>query len=421
VEFIGGLAGLFGTGYGRIALVKLGLFIVLLTLAALNRLTLTDRLAASSSEAARRHMRISIATEGVLGALVVIAAGFLASHMPGTHEQPVWPFAWRPSLSIWDEPELRNELLFAAFAVGTAVLVAINGLIWRKLRWPAMLLAVIILALAIPHLDMLFVTSYPTSFFSSPTEFAATAIARGERLFTENCTACHGPQGHGDGLAVKPLPQPAADLTAEHFWTHSEGDLFWFISNGIEAPNGSKAMPGFAAGLSSEARWDLIDYLRARNAGESMRAAGRWSHPLQVPQFDATCADGRTVDLDDLRGRVLHIVAVDGEDANAPASSGGTDVTTIILSRTPAARPDAASCATLEPEAWTAFAILLGVPSDAFAGAQLLVDRNGWLRAAWRPGEPGDWTNPQALAAVVSDITANPIVAGTSDGHLHHQ
>ena len=36
VEFMGGLAGLFGTGYGQIALVKLGLFIVLLTLAVLN-------------------------------------------------------------------------------------------------------------------------------------------------------------------------------------------------------------------------------------------------------------------------------------------------------------------------------------------------------------------------------------------------
>ena len=37
-QFMGGLPGLFGTGYGHIALVKLGLFVVLLALAALNRL-----------------------------------------------------------------------------------------------------------------------------------------------------------------------------------------------------------------------------------------------------------------------------------------------------------------------------------------------------------------------------------------------
>ena len=103
-EFMGGLPGLFGTGYGHVALIKLGLFVVLLGLAALNRLALTDRLAGSASDTARRHMRGSVALEMVLGLLVVITAGFLASHAPGTHEQPVWPFAWRPSLSTFTEP-----------------------------------------------------------------------------------------------------------------------------------------------------------------------------------------------------------------------------------------------------------------------------------------------------------------------------
>jgi putative copper resistance protein D len=87
-EFMGGLPGLFGTGYGQIALVKLGLFVGLLALAAFNRLVLTDQLAGTAPEAARQHMRMSIATEAVLGTLVVITAAFLAAHTPGTHEQP---------------------------------------------------------------------------------------------------------------------------------------------------------------------------------------------------------------------------------------------------------------------------------------------------------------------------------------------
>ena len=45
---MGGVPGLFGTGYGQVALVKLGLFGVLLSLAALNRLALTDRLAGAA-------------------------------------------------------------------------------------------------------------------------------------------------------------------------------------------------------------------------------------------------------------------------------------------------------------------------------------------------------------------------------------
>ena len=100
-EFMGGLPGLFGTGYGHVALVKLALFVVLLALAALNRLVLTDRLLGPDAAAAQRHMRRSIATEAALGTLVILTAGFLASHTPGTHEQPVWPFAWRLTLEIF--------------------------------------------------------------------------------------------------------------------------------------------------------------------------------------------------------------------------------------------------------------------------------------------------------------------------------
>jgi putative copper export protein/mono/diheme cytochrome c family protein len=415
-EFMGGLPGLFGTGYGQVALVKLGLFAVLLTLAALNRLALTDRLAGTASGGAQRYMRVSVATESVLGTLVVLTAGFLASHAPGTHEQPVWPFAWRPSLVIFSEPDLRGEVIAALVAIGAAVLLATIGVIWRRLRWPALAVSAIIVVLAVRHLDLLFVEAYPTSFFTSPTEFAATAIVHGAKLFATNCAVCHGVAGHGDGPAGKTLPLPPADLTAEHFWTHSDGELFWYISDGFKALDGAVVMPGFAGVLSSEARWDLIDFLRAHSAGMSMRKTGKWPHPLPMPQFDVACADGRSVDLDDLRGRVLRIVAESGEEAVIPAPS---DLTTIMLARDRTAGSDSATCTATEPETWTAFAILSGVPNELLAGQQVLVDRNAWLRAAWRPGEPGDWTNPQALAAVVADISAHPIAADAGAAHVH--
>lgn len=286
---MGGLPGLFGTAYGHVALVKLGLFVLLLTLAAINRLVLTERMAQGGS---RSHMRVSIAGEMALGALVVIVAAFLSSLTPGTHEEPVWPFPWRPSLSAFDEPLLRRELVGALAALGVAVLVATVGVVWRRVRWLALAAALVILFLAIPHFDLLLVQAYPTRFFISPTEFAATAIAHGARLFATNCTTCHGVDARGNGPVAKSLPVPPADLTAEHLWGHSDGDLYWFISHGFPAPDGSFSMPAFGSALSSEAIWDLIDYLHARNAGESLSRAGKWLHPLQVLQFDAECADG---------------------------------------------------------------------------------------------------------------------------------
>ena len=62
--FVGGLPGLLGTAYGRVALIKLVLFLVLLALAALTDFAVT----------ARRHMRFSVTMEMAIGAIVVTAA-----------------------------------------------------------------------------------------------------------------------------------------------------------------------------------------------------------------------------------------------------------------------------------------------------------------------------------------------------------
>jgi hypothetical protein len=85
-----------------------------------------------------------------------------------------------------------------------------------------------------------------------------------------------------------------------------------------------------------------------------------------------------------------------------------------------AAGSDRANCVASEPETWAAFSILSGVSSESLAGEQVLVDQNAWLRAAWRSGEPGKWTNPQAFDAIVRDIAAHPIAADAAGGPVHH-
>jgi len=377
----------------------------LLIIATLNRFVLTERV----EHASRRTMLGSVAAEAVLGLFVVIAAGFLASLTPGTHEQPVWPFAWRLSLVALIVPELRDELLIALGVFGGGVVVVVIGLFWRRIRWPAFAVGAIMIGLSTPHLDLLFVPAYPTSFFISPTEFAATAIVHGARLFAANCTICHGTEGRGDGPAAASLPWHPADLTAAHLWAHSDGELYWYLSHGFDAPDGSLAMQGFAGQLSSEARWDLIDYLHAHNAGESMRTSGSWAQPPRVPQFDATCADGKVIDLDDLRGRMLLLTA--GEELPLPDLP--PDIARVALARHHT-RPTGAACVANEPQSWTAFAILLGTDDTGLDGAVIVADRNHWLRAAWR-GE----VDAAALQAVIRDIAAHPLSAPAAVGHVH--
>jgi hypothetical protein len=144
-----------------------------------------------------------------------------------------------------------------------------------------------------------------------------------------------------------------------------------------------------------------------------------WSHPLPVPQFDIRCADNRTLDLDDLRGKDLRIVAASGDEQPAPRPD--SDAMTIFVVRSRVVRPTGTACVTSEPETWAAFAILLGQPQDSLTGWQILADRSDWLRAAWHPGQSGDWNNPQLLAGQIRDINDHPLAVNQPSPHAHVQ
>ena len=170
--------------------------------------------------------------------------------------------------------------------------------------------------------------------------------------------------------------------------------------------------------LSSDKIWALIDYLKAHNAGYGMRTSGRWDHPISLPQFNAVCADG-TTDLDDLRSRVVHVIAAT-RTVVPPPSPAGISVATVVLTRDQKVKPAGSACVTVEPTTWDAFAILMGAPSDALAGFQALADQNGWLRRRWRPGDTPSWTDPQVLDAAIRRLAAHPLAIGVGGGHAHH-
>ena len=419
-QLIGSLAGLFGTAYGHVALLKLAIFFVLLILACINRLVLTNRLRDPDRPVTRALLRGSIGAEAVLGAAVIVVAAFLASGIPATHEAPVWPFSRRPDPELLADPNVRLLLLRSlAPALVAAVLVA-AGRFWRPIFWPALAGLIVSLALAWPRIEpLLTVEAYPTTFDTSPTDFAVGSITRGATLFAANCTACHGPEARGNGPLAASLPVAPADLTAAHFWAHTEGDLYWYISHGIEAAPGKPEMPAFGDKLSSGNIWAMIDFLKANNAGASMRATGKWDHPIPLPQFDAICADGSAIDRDDLSNKVVHVIAADHTVTPAPGPPG-IPLATIVLAGDKSVKPAGTACVTVEPAAWDAFALLLGEKPDALSGTQVLADQNGWLRLHWRPGDPGDWDQASALDAAIRDIAAHPLAVTAGGGHGHH-
>jgi mono/diheme cytochrome c family protein len=423
-QFVGSLPALLGTAYGRVALLKLGLFAAALGLAALTRLHVTPALTGRDPDRARRRLCLSISVQTAIGLAIVLAAGFLAALTPATQQQPLWPFRWRLSLAAIDDPAIRARVALALAAAGVGVASAVLALLWRRARITLVAIGAILLAAAAPTARLLLAEAYPTSYYRSPTAFAATSIMHGAQIFAADCAACHGANGRGDGPLASQLPLRPADLTAAHLLGHPDGELFWWLTNGRQTPDGAQVMPAFAAVLTDAGRWNVIDFVRANNAGTSEHTTGAWPAPIVAPALPIICAGLAADKMADLHGSVVRVVADgDEEDVLHPPPippQEGYKVLILHLNRTPTTPVPQAECMAATPAAWGAYAILAGLPPDRLPGAEFLVDPSGWLRAAWLPGSGRGWSTPDELIAQVRLICTHPIASDPGGAHEHH-
>ncbi len=408
---IGGIAGFIGTEYGWIALFKGAMFLILLGAAALNRWWFTPQLGATDGARGKRLLARSIAIESGFGLLAILGAGLLLTQSPAIHEQPYWPFGYQLSLEALTDPDLGAEVrlgigqaLFGLLAVAAGCVF----FLFRKRRIGAIAVAIAALPLwwSSSHLGLLLVPAYPTSFYQSPTGFTAAAIVQGSKLFPSHCVSCHGAEGRGDGALAKTLPVPPADLTASHLFGHSDGELFWWLSHGIEGPEGGLVMPGFAGELDDYDRWNLIDYIRAHNIGLALAETGAPPQPVLAPDMTVS-VNGNTIPLSNRRGQFIRLVAVDQKRQKVPELPNGNGIAITTLTIAPGS------------DGWTAYAVMVGVPPEQLAGTEFLIDRAGWLRAVLRPKGDGLWPDQSDAVAAARQAEANPI-QDSSGGQMHH-
>jgi len=323
-----------------------------------------------------------------VGLLCIVAAGALTS---ASHLQVLWPFGFVPSFeAVCGDSDIAREVGIAALTfLGGGVMFAWGSRdFWRtkNLRHGGLraFAGFAMMVRASAHFSPLFVPAVPTIFYHSPTGFTVASIAAGEAVFQQNCVVCHGAEGKGDGPAAHALPVPPADLTAAHLWMHPDGQLFWWVSHGMEAPEGGRAMPGFAAKLSEEARWDVIDFVRAHNAGLAYQAQGAWPVPLQAPDFYVSCAGAQKPFLA-LRGKPVRLVF----------GASPSDLTTVIVGSGAAAERTA--CTSHNPDIAASYAVVTGQK-----GGAVLVDAQGLLRQAAPSAtalDPGAAKTPMPEAA----------------------
>ena len=100
----GTVPALVGTEYGRLLLTKIGFFIAMLMVAAVNLLRLTPRLAAGGTHnvvwrtTARLQANARIETALGLGAVAIVSV--LGTLRPGLHAEPGWPFSFRLDIAV---------------------------------------------------------------------------------------------------------------------------------------------------------------------------------------------------------------------------------------------------------------------------------------------------------------------------------
>lgn len=82
------------------------------------------------------------------------------------------------------------------------------------------------------------------------------SVAAGKVAYGQECRACHGDAGKGDGPSAHDLPKTPGDLSSPKMWEQSDGALFWKITEG------RKPMPTYAQRFTDEERWNIVNYVR---------------------------------------------------------------------------------------------------------------------------------------------------------------
>lgn len=84
----------------------------------------------------------------------------------------------------------------------------------------------------------------------------AASLERGRKTYLTYCISCHGPKGAGDGpVPQRGFPPPPSMLTGKSLQME-DGQLFHVLTYG------QRSMAPFAAEVSRDRRWDVINYVR---------------------------------------------------------------------------------------------------------------------------------------------------------------
>jgi putative copper export protein/mono/diheme cytochrome c family protein len=431
---VGSVPALLGTPHGRLLLAKLAVFAAMLPLALLNR-RLVPRMSGEAATlgwpAMQRASRL-VAGEAALSVVVLAVVAVMSVTPPARHSEPTWPLSFRYSLDNLDAaPEARGQVLVGSqvAVLGLVAVAASLVLPWLRLPIAAGGLAVVVagLAVALPPLTS---DAYPTTFQRPTVPYQAASIAEGRAVFAAHCASCHGERGAGDGPSAASLQPRPPDLRAHHVALHTAGDIFWWISRG------KPPMPAFGDTLGVEARWNVVNYVRALSAADTARLLGptvERDRPWMVaPDFVFAVGPTPPRALKDYRGRKIVLLVLYTLPASRPRltqlaeNQGLLSTLDVEIVAVPTdAAPDAIERLGSDPPIF--FPVVTEGGDDIVETyrlfsvaphAEFLIDRQGYLRAI--TAAAGDPTrDPERLVAEVTQLNAEKTPPPPPAEHVH--
>ena len=364
---------------------------------------------AAPPDAAWLNALIALLQSAQLAVLRALHAVGLADTV---HGQPAWPWTRRFSgeYLLIDIGQARHLAITLVLLAGVVSLVLI-AVFWRRRRWWVLAVVPLVLVLAPwPDARVVLVPAHPTSFHAPPAPLSVAGVERGRAVYAQQCVACHGDNGRGQGPLAADQPVWPPNLAGPLLWRRADGDLLWAVMHGTRDRTGRTTMRGHADRLTDADAWAALDFLRAQAAGEMLRASGSWMLPVALPDVAVRCGAAAPRALSSWRGQRVRVVAAASDNAPEPAraavqavredprlvtvwlrgpnaADAGPALPAGSAQPTAPAFPTADDCVADDARAWRTFALVAG--TQAMEGAQFLADRDGWLRARSQPGQAG--------------------------------
>lgn len=404
---VGTVAGLVGTGYGQLLSAKLALFCFILGFAAVNRWFLTPALGERSAGAQQR-LRRNATWELALALGIVAIVGILGVTIPAMHQSAQWPFAHRLS---WQSAEHSQSVLISVCAAGglaiASIALALVAIRRRRLVRAACGIAAALVSMIFVA-AVIAVPAFPTSYVASPIAYDVPNVAAGAKVYAQHCDACH----RGENLPAQTSRERLAMLPPDHGDVGElsfPGETFWRIAHGVPGAPGH----AFSPALSDEQIWQVVEFLRTRaGARTALSMSGNVQQELRAPAPDFTfevAGMGQSslssprdnsvtllvfYSLPQSLPRLRDLIAANhtlmhlGMQVIAIPSSPGSELTAGIIDETSAAAGATyVVLAKTGPDVPVVYAMFARRREDPPGGqilhAELLVDRNGDLRARW--------------------------------------